>query len=211
MPDLDGAAAGLGVGTASLPRLQVPRLGPFGALGSRVWVNGLWCLAPALTLAAAVARPRWRELMTVQRRWSHETCLDAQAISASEARAFVSRHLIAHDLADLVEDIQLVVSELATNATVHAQTQFTVTLGASRETVRLDVLDGSHVGPSLVLARSLDMGGRGVAIVSTVSRAWGVTSHASGGKSVWAEFDIRDTSVSALLALSGEVPAMGGH
>jgi len=40
----------------------------------------------------------------------------------------VSRHLLAHDLADMVDDLQLVVSELATNAMLHAQTPFTVSL-----------------------------------------------------------------------------------
>ena len=35
--------------------------------------------------------------------------------------------------------------------------------------------------------QELATGGRG-AIVDTVSHAWGVTSHAAGGKAVWAEF-----------------------
>ena len=62
--------------------------------------------------------------MAVQRRWSHETHLAAEAISASQARVFVSRHLLAHDLANLVDDVRVVVSELATNAMLHAQTPF---------------------------------------------------------------------------------------
>lgn len=132
--------------------------------------------------------------MDVRRTWSHETELEARARSAYRARAFVSRHLLDHDLAHLVDDIRLVVSELATNAMVHAQTPFTVTLGGFENTVFLAVLDGAQAGPMLVVARALDTNGRGVAIVQALSRDWGVTSRASGGKSVWAEFDARKPS-----------------
>ena len=132
--------------------------------------------------------------MNVHRTWSHETELPARARSASQARAFVSRHLLDHKLAHLVDDIRLVVSELATNAMVHAQTPFTVTLGGFEDTVFLAVLDGSRVGPTLVIARDLDTSGRGVSIVQTLSRDWGVRDRTSGGKTVWAEFDARKTS-----------------
>ena len=136
--------------------------------------------------------------MSVQRRWSHETDLAAHASSASQARAFVSRHLLAHDLANMVDDLQLVVSELATNAMLHAQTPFTVSLRAFDATLRLEVLDGSDVVPSMVVAGSLDTYGRGVTIVQTMSRDWGFLSRTSGGKSVWAEFDIPRTYTPAL-------------
>ena len=127
--------------------------------------------------------------MTVHRLWSHETSLAAEASSAPRARAFVSRHLRDHDLRHLVDDIEVVVSELATNAMAHAQTPFTVILCAFDETVVLEVSDQSRAHPSLVVARALDTSGRGVAIVQALSRDWGVLSRASGGKSVWAEFD----------------------
>jgi len=126
--------------------------------------------------------------------WSHETELAAVASSACLARVFVSGHLSAHELAYLVEDIELVVSELATNAMVHACTPFTVILGACEDTVSLRVRDGSHLSPTLVGARALDTSGRGLVIVQALSRDWGVTAHASGGKSVWAEFEVRGIS-----------------
>ena len=62
-------------------------------------------------------------------------------------------------------------------------------LCAFDETVVLEVSDESRAEPSLVVARALDTSGRGVAIVQALSRDWGVLSRASGGKSVWAEFD----------------------
>lgn len=127
--------------------------------------------------------------MNVHRLWSHETSLAAEASSAALARAFVIQHLLDHNLAHLADDIELVVSELATNAMAHAQTPFSVTLCAFDQTVVLEVSDASGAEPSLVVARALDTSGRGVAIVQALSRDWGVLSRASGGKSVWAEFD----------------------
>ena len=132
--------------------------------------------------------------MSVHRIWSHKIELTAHACSASQARAFVTRHLMNHDIADMVNDVQLVVSELATNATLHAQTPFTVVLEASNDVVFLEVRDGSQVGPHLIVARTLETSGRGVAIVQALSRCWGVTAGASGGKSVWVEFHIPDAS-----------------
>jgi anti-sigma regulatory factor (Ser/Thr protein kinase) len=90
----------------------------------------------------------------------------------------------------LVEDVELVVSELATNAVVHAGSPFTVTLGASEETVLLEVLDRAHTSPTLVATHTLEASGRGIAIVQALSRDWGVSELSSGGKSVWAVFDI---------------------
>ena len=127
--------------------------------------------------------------MSGHRQWSHETEFAADPISACEARVFVTRHLLSHQMPGLVDDLQLVVSELATNAMVHAQTPFTVILWAVDDTVFLEVLDGEQAGPTLRAARGLDTSGRGVAIVHALSRNWGVDARASGGKSVWAQFD----------------------
>jgi anti-sigma regulatory factor (Ser/Thr protein kinase) len=123
--------------------------------------------------------------------WSHETELAAQAISASRARDFVRGHLAEHDLAHLTDEIQLVVSELVTNALLHAQTPFTVVLRAFEQSVLVEVRDGSPFEPSRVATPHLDTAGRGMTIVDVVSRAWGVTSAPDGGKSVWAAFDRR--------------------
>ena len=124
----------------------------------------------------------------MHRQWSHESRFSAEPSSAGQARAFVSQHLLGHGMPHLVDDIELVVSELATNAMVHACTSFTVILCAFEESVRLEVSDGSPLEPAVVAARSLDTNGRGVAIVQALSRDWGVLSRASGGKSVWAQF-----------------------
>ena len=123
--------------------------------------------------------------------WSHDTELAAQAISASRAREFVRRHLAEHELSYLADEVQLVVSELVTNALMHARTPFRVALRAVDRSVMVEVRDGSPSDPSPGDARHLDTGGRGLAIVDQLSRDWGVVADADGGKSVWAAFDRR--------------------
>ena len=46
--------------------------------------------------------------------WSRTTALPVDIVSASLAREFVGKHLGEHGSPHLVEDVQLVVSELAT-------------------------------------------------------------------------------------------------
>lgn len=98
-------------------------------------------------------------------------------------------HLAQHDLEYLVDDVSLVVSELATNSLMHAHTPFTVVLEASERTVRLAVEDGSPSGLMRTKPLALDTRGRGIGIVESLSLDWGVSSHPVAGKAVWAEFD----------------------
>lgn len=123
--------------------------------------------------------------------WTRETVLAAEAVSAAKARAFVREHLLAQGLPDLVEDVRLVVSELATNAMVHAQTPFVVTLERVEDSVILTVRDRSPSFPVQMSADVLDTSGRGLSIVDLVSRDWGVTVAENGAKCVWASFGAR--------------------
>ncbi len=122
--------------------------------------------------------------------WSHCTTLAATPISASQARAFVSGHLVDHRLLYLVDPVRIVVSKLATNALVHGQTAFVVTLSRENDTVRVTVSDESgwvaRPGPG----QPLHDGGSGLEVVNVLSRDWGVLT-AVGSKTVWAAFDAR--------------------
>jgi len=123
--------------------------------------------------------------------WSHQATFEASPICASQTRAFVSGHLADHRLPYLVDAVRLVASELATNALVHAQTAFTVTLEASDHTVRLTVRDDSPALPARRAPQALDTSGRGLEIVSLVSLDWGIIEDPDGCKTVWACFAIR--------------------
>jgi anti-sigma regulatory factor (Ser/Thr protein kinase) len=129
--------------------------------------------------------------MGVRTAWFDDLELAVQPVSASKARAFVRHHLIAQGLAHLIDDVTLVVSELATNAMMHAQTPFKVSLQAFEQTLLLKVEDGSRTGlVRVAAAQALDTSGRGLTIVALLSRAWGAKAHPDGGKTVWAEFDL---------------------
>ena len=123
--------------------------------------------------------------------WSYQATFEASPISAYQARVFVARHLVDHRLLDLVDPVRLVMSELATNAVVHAQTAFTAILAGFDETVLLTVRDGSLALPRRRAAQVLDPGGRGLEIVDIVSLEWGTDEVGSGSKAVWSSFAIR--------------------
>jgi anti-sigma regulatory factor (Ser/Thr protein kinase) len=87
---------------------------------------------------------------------------------------------------DVVEAIALMVSELATNCVVHAESDFTVSLDRDDTTVRVDVAD---VGAGIVALRDTapdEPGGRGLHIVARLADEWGVREYVDRhGKSVW--------------------------
>jgi anti-sigma regulatory factor (Ser/Thr protein kinase) len=126
--------------------------------------------------------------------WSHQATFEASPISASRARAFVTRRLIEHRLLYLVDPVRLVASELATNVLVHAQTAFSVTLEASEQAVLLTVRDDSLALPTRRAVQAMDPSGRGLAIVEIVSHDWGIDEDGAGTKAVWASFALREAS-----------------
>ena len=132
--------------------------------------------------------PSWGS-MTPRSPWSHHLVLPAERSSAHEVRQFVRRHMVEHGLPELVDDVQLVATELATNSILHARTPFTVTLSWADQRVILRVRDRSPRTVVQVDADPLDANGRGLTIVSRLSQKWGVTHGPEGSKAVWASFD----------------------
>jgi anti-sigma regulatory factor (Ser/Thr protein kinase) len=86
----------------------------------------------------------------------------------------------------LVDAAALAVTELATNAVLHARSPFTVTVGASAEGVRIEVHDTDPVAPQPARRGPLAEDGRGLCLVDSVARRWGIEPEASG-KVVWVE------------------------
>lgn len=123
--------------------------------------------------------------------WSHQIQLTAEDESVPRARHFVCNLLVDQRFLHLVEDVPLVVSELATNAVRHAHTPFTVTLEQVDQSVLLTVTDGSPDPPAQLATGLLTTGGRGLSLVDEVSGDWGVIRRPGEGKSVWASFALR--------------------
>jgi len=122
--------------------------------------------------------------------WSLEATFSPEVRQISRAREFVTQTLVEHRLGDLVEDVRLVVSELATNASRHAQTPYTVSLGEVGPVLLLTVHDGSSTVPTAHAAhpRPKAVAGRGLHIVDLICDAWGVAVMPDETKSVWATF-----------------------
>ena len=89
-----------------------------------------------------------------------------------------------------MEDAVLVVSELATNAALHARTPFRVSLSRADEHLLLEFTDASSTQPRAVRIEPLALSGRGLSIVGTVSHRWGVENTANGVKKVWASLPV---------------------
>lgn len=127
--------------------------------------------------------------------WSRQLTLRSEPGSTALARQFVCAQLCAHGLHGLLGDVRLVVSELATDAIVHAQTSFTVTLEGDHESILLEV-HNDH--PSMAAPRPaspMSPGGRGMAIVDEIAARWGTRPHGDGGKTVWVWFDKEPTAL----------------
>jgi hypothetical protein len=116
--------------------------------------------------------------------------------SPALARRFLNERSEAWSLPEPVgEQLVLVGSELVTNAVLHARTQLTLTLELQADRVRVSVRDHSSAPVALRHYRPDALTGRGLGVIATVSRAWGVEP-ARGGKVIWAELLLDGSSPS---------------
>ncbi len=106
--------------------------------------------------------------------------------SVKAARRFIAECVEQLGLAS-VRRVQLMVSELATNAVVHARSPFDVTVERlSDQAVRVEVRDFGDGIPRLFNPGVEAEGGRGLQIVNLLAETWGVDTRLGGrGKSTW--------------------------
>src|SRR5918996_2016380 len=117
--------------------------------------------------------------------------LDADPQSARRARKWVSDILTDVGRDDLVDSASLGVSELVTNALLHAEPPITVKVRGTRTHPRVEVQDSSHVAlrPSVEMTEEdflLSTIGRGLGIVALYSSTWG-SEIGDDGKVGWFE------------------------
>lgn len=102
-----------------------------------------------------------------------------------EARLFVREALAITDAsADIVDSAVLLVSELATNVTLHARTDLQVTLRFDDNVLWGEVKDWNSRLPQPCLAPEGATTGRGLALVDAVATRWGIERD-EDGKLVW--------------------------
>ena len=120
----------------------------------------------------------------------HRLQLACLTKSASKARSFARHVLHMSGLDELVDDCLLLVSELVTNAVLHAGTDIDLRCFTFSDAVRFEVRDGSSVLPGI---RNYDISsttGRGIGLVDAISTRWGANPLPQG-KVVW--FQIGET------------------
>jgi hypothetical protein len=90
---------------------------------------------------------------------------------------------------DLADSAELLVSEVVTNVVLHARTEGEAVIEALPSGVRIAVSDGDPTPPQLRRPTPSVPDGRGLEIVASVARRWGVDHTSQGAKVVWFELD----------------------
>jgi anti-sigma regulatory factor (Ser/Thr protein kinase) len=105
--------------------------------------------------------------------------------SPAAARSLV-RDALATFSADTSELAQLLVSELVTNAVLHARTPVVLQVRIDGDRVKVAVNDGSGTCPKPGATSAGATGGRGLQLVNSLAGSWG-WQQTLGGKCIWFE------------------------
>jgi anti-sigma regulatory factor (Ser/Thr protein kinase) len=115
-----------------------------------------------------------------------------RTFAPNPSEVFAARHFVACVLERWgmeIADLPLLVSELATNAVLHARSDFEVTVIRAPRCVRVEVFDQNTRLPSFAVAPTDAYSGRGLMLLRGLSTNWGVESHSEVGKTIWFEVD----------------------
>ncbi|QIQ02900.1 ATP-binding SpoIIE family protein phosphatase [Streptomyces liangshanensis] len=111
--------------------------------------------------------------------------LEPEDAAPGRARRLARRALARWDLEELSDSVELLISEVVTNAVRYAERPVTLRL-LRTDVLRCEVGDDSPQLPRQRRARDTDEGGRGLFLVNRLARRWGAT-RLSTGKVVWFE------------------------
>ena len=106
--------------------------------------------------------------------------------AASSARHFASATAREWGFEPMVDELELLVSELVTNAVLHADSSGEVRLSELDGGVRVDVADRSTTPPTMTSVGVDAPSGRGLLLVDHIADAWGIDLR-TDGKVVWFE------------------------
>jgi anti-sigma regulatory factor (Ser/Thr protein kinase) len=97
---------------------------------------------------------------------------------------------------DAAADVALLVSELVTNAVLHARSRAQLTMQLTGTVVRVSVHDENRTPPRRRPYTPESVTGRGLLLVDRLADRWGVTDEPDG-KSVWFELDAHAASAAS--------------
>ena len=132
------------------------------------------------------AAPDGRLVMDGFARWVLPS-VEPRADRVPYLRRQVERVLHLWRLDELAWQVELVVTELATNAVRHARTLFTVAMTWDGRRLRIEVSDAHPVPPEPRDGVPADAtGGRGLLLVEQLADRWGYDPH-ERGKTIWCD------------------------
>lgn len=115
------------------------------------------------------------------------TVLPPDPTSARVCRRFLTTTLSDWGADSCADDAVLLVSELVTNAVLHAGTEIEVQINLDRDLLRVEVRDGNPLLPSVRRYSTLSGTGRGLALVANTAADWDAERLPGGGKRIWFE------------------------
>jgi DNA-binding NarL/FixJ family response regulator len=110
--------------------------------------------------------------------------------SVREARQFATKMVLEWNADPLLDDVLIVVSELAANAIAHAKSSCQLRLSRTGSTLRIEVIDTGEGTPEPQPMTTTEEHGRGLHLVGALTAAWGMEVIPGGGKLVWAELPL---------------------
>jgi anti-sigma regulatory factor (Ser/Thr protein kinase) len=114
--------------------------------------------------------------------------------SVAAARRYADGVLSAWDVGDASWTCLQLVSELATNAVIHARTEFTLELSRHENRLRVCVRDASSAQPGVRRYADDSSTGRGLRLVDSMASDWGVQP-ITFGKIIWFELDLAQRGI----------------
>lgn len=124
--------------------------------------------------------------------------LPPAARSAPQARRAVTGVLDEWGLSRLADTVALLVSEVVTNAVLHARTELTVSVARDGSGVRVSVTDGSSLPPAMRRHAATATTGRGLRLLDMLADSWSaepagtgktVSFTVTGARDPWAAAD----------------------
>jgi anti-sigma regulatory factor (Ser/Thr protein kinase) len=124
--------------------------------------------------------------------WRAVIDVPASLHGPAAARQLAAALLLMWDLEHLSADVQLIVTELVSNAYQHAPgtDSFELEILGYPERIRIALADGSAVRPVIAELDEKRPSGRGMRIVAALATEWGAEDH-HGGKRVWVDLATR--------------------
>jgi hypothetical protein len=172
---------------ANWPAIPVVLAGPTPAMAERLRRTGLpVCTTVVEAVAAAEGPP------AVAR--ADRTFVPGKG-APSEARALIGDVCRAWRIPEALDSALVVLSEMVTNAIVHASGLVHVTAVLRRPHLHLVVRDHSTEPPrrAPTLGPSLSLSGRGLPLLDAMCTSWGYLSNDTG-KAVWARVRVHEST-----------------